>query len=64
MACADPSKDEQDFFDSDFEFEEDQTDLDGEFTDWDDCGMMPDGQCSKAGSEECDWDCPAKWKGK
>lgn len=23
-----------------------------------DCGMMPDGQCSKAGSEECDWDCP------
>ncbi|GGO96397.1 hypothetical protein EV664_107135 [Stakelama pacifica] len=23
-----------------------------------DCGMMPDGQCSKAGSEECDWECP------
>ncbi len=22
-----------------------------------DCGMGPDGQCSKAGSEECDWDC-------
>lgn len=22
------------------------------------CGMMPDGQCALAGSEECDWDCP------
>jgi hypothetical protein len=20
--------------------------------------MMPDGYCSKAGSEECDWECP------
>lgn len=24
---------------------------------WDDCGLMPNGQCLKAGSEECDWDC-------
>lgn len=23
-----------------------------------DCGMTPDGPCTKAGSEECDWDCP------
>lgn len=23
-----------------------------------DCGLMPDGQCLKAGSEECDWECP------
>lgn len=23
-----------------------------------DCGMGADGQCSKAGSEECDWECP------
>jgi hypothetical protein len=23
-----------------------------------DCGMMPDGQCSQAGTEWCDWDCP------
>jgi hypothetical protein len=31
---------------------------DGEDGDpWDDCGLMPDGQCTKAGSEECDWDC-------
>ena len=22
-----------------------------------DCGLMPNGQCTKAGSEECDWDC-------
>jgi hypothetical protein len=27
---------------------------DGEY---EDCGLMPDGQCTKAGSEECDWDC-------
>lgn len=23
-----------------------------------DCGMMPDGTCSLAGSEDCDWECP------
>lgn len=23
-----------------------------------DCGLMQDGQCLKAGSEECDWECP------
>ena len=23
-----------------------------------DCGMMPDGICLKAGSEECEWECP------
>ena len=23
-----------------------------------DCGMGADGQCGKAGSEECDWECP------
>ena len=23
-----------------------------------DCGMTADGGCTKAGSEECDWDCP------
>ena len=22
-----------------------------------DCGLGPDGQCSKAGTEECDWEC-------
>ena len=25
-----------------------------------DCGLMPDGQCLKAGSEECDWECPMR----
>lgn len=25
---------------------------------FDDCGLMPDGQCTRAGSEECDWECP------
>ena len=29
-----------------------------EFDEFDDCGMMSDGQCLKAGSEECDWECP------
>lgn len=23
-----------------------------------DCGMLADGACTKAGSEECDWECP------
>jgi hypothetical protein len=23
-----------------------------------DCGLTPDGYCTKAGSEECDWECP------
>lgn len=23
-----------------------------------DCGMLPDGTCMLAGTEECDWDCP------
>lgn len=23
-----------------------------------DCGWMPGGGCSKAGTEECDWMCP------
>lgn len=27
-----------------------------------DCGLMPDGQCTKAGSEECDWVCGALHK--
>jgi hypothetical protein len=22
------------------------------------CGLMPDGTCSLAGTEWCDWDCP------
>ena len=25
---------------------------------WDDCGLDDDGQCSKAGSEDCDFECP------
>jgi hypothetical protein len=32
---------------------------DFEDDEWQDCGLMPDGQCSKAGSEECDWMCGA-----
>ena len=24
----------------------------------DECGMMPDGYCTLAGTEHCDWDCP------
>ena len=30
-------------------------DWDEEDRDYEDCGLMPDGQCLKAGSEECDW---------
>lgn len=26
--------------------------------DWEDCGLMSDGQCTRAGSEDCDFGCP------
>lgn len=26
----------------------------------DDCAMLPDGTCMKAGSEECEWECPMR----
>jgi len=44
--CGDPDCD----FDCDGDYEDTEDDFD--------CGMMPDGYCSKAGSEECDWQCP------
>jgi hypothetical protein len=34
-----------------------EDDLFDEESDYVDCGLMPDGQCTKAGTEECDWDC-------
>lgn len=40
---------------------DDYDDFDDEAEDetaWIDCGLSPDGQRSKAGSEECDWECP------
>ena len=40
------------------EFDREMADDFDEFDEEFDCGMMPNGQCSKAGSEECDWDCP------
>jgi hypothetical protein len=42
--------------DFDFDNEYDADEDDGEY---EDCGLMPNGQCSKAGSEECDWICGA-----
>lgn len=33
--------------------------LEDDAEDYPDCGLMADGQCTKAGSEECDWDCGA-----
>jgi hypothetical protein len=41
-----------DGFDFDDDHDEDDDDL------WHDCGLGADGQCSKAGSEECDFECP------
>jgi hypothetical protein len=26
-----------------------------------DCGMLADGTCMLAGSEDCDWECPYGW---
>lgn len=41
------------------DFEDDPDDVDPQDEDYEDCGLGPDGQCSKAGSEECDWICGA-----
>lgn len=38
--------------------DDDPPDWDEEDGDYEDCGLMHDGQCLKAGSEECDWECP------
>lgn len=38
-------------------FDENDSDLDDEEEGWEDCGMGPDGQCSNAGTEWCDWHC-------
>lgn len=48
----------QDEIDEDmFPDDDNEYDLDIE-DDFDECGMMPNGQCTMAGSEWCDWDCP------
>ena len=44
--------DDIDDFDSEPEMSEDD-----EFLEWH-CGMMADGYCFMAGSEDCDWSCP------
>lgn len=38
-------------WDDDPEFD-DEEEFDGN------CGMTPSGQCTMAGSEDCDWECP------
>ena len=43
------------------DYDDDWFDDDGPDEDEDDtfdCGLMGDGQCSMAGSEWCDWECP------
>lgn len=35
-----------------FDYMDEGDDLDG------DCGLLPNGQCMMAGSEDCDWECP------
>lgn len=55
------TQDEMDtMMDVDFEMDDDICDYCGNRVDecaCIDCGLGPDGQCSKAGSEECDWEC-------
>ena len=41
----------------DMDPEEPEMDEDEAFLEYE-CGMMADGYCSKAGSEDCDWVCP------
>jgi hypothetical protein len=57
----DPETAEVDFDDDDELLDDDEFD-NGEGDEYEDalanCGMLPDGTCVKAGSEECDWECP------
>lgn len=43
-------------FDDEREYQTDPYDEDNE--DWFDCGWVRGVGCTKAGSEECDWECP------
>lgn len=52
MTDQDPRTTDEDYYD------DDPRDWDEEDGDDIDCGLMPDGQCAMAGSEECDWVCP------
>ena len=45
-------------------YDDDPRDWDEEDGDDIDCGLMRDGQCTKAGSEECDWECPNRMDGR
>lgn len=49
-----PDEDDCDFY-GDAEDDEDYDTFD--------CGMDRRGQCGKAGSEECDWECPFNRRG-
>ncbi len=40
------------------DYDDDESYDDDEDDGMDDCGMMPDGLCSLAGTEWCDWCCP------
>ena len=41
---------------ADYDYDDEEFEDDDELHD--DCGLMADGQCMKAGSEDCDWECP------
>jgi len=38
-------------------YDQHDDDFEDEFEE--ECGLMPDGQCTLAGTEHCDWDCGA-----
>lgn len=48
--------DADDFYDVEYDGGFDPDDEDATF----DCALGPDGQCGKAGSEECDFECPMR----
>lgn len=41
-----------------YDYDEPDYDDEEDYDPIEDCGMMADGQCTLAGSEFCDWDCP------
>lgn len=63
QSIADAAEREEYEAEDDWRYDDDYDDFDDEGTDEFEeslmnCGQLPDGTCTKAGSEECDWECP------
>ncbi len=47
-----------------YDYDEPEYDDEADYDPIEDCGKMPGGQCTLAGTEFCDWDCPYSGRGR